>query len=96
MRELVQLGSIGHRLQGEVSLLRPLWVLFRTGDVLLIDCVLLTWTDLLILKQRGVDSVTRLNKARRTADLRLGKRLCGRSSRKPTRQMPMLGKFGHG
>jgi hypothetical protein len=43
--------------------------------VLLTDCLLSTWTDLLMLKQRGVDSVTRLNKATRKADFRRGKRL---------------------
>ncbi|MEJ7590681.1 MAG: IS4 family transposase [Planctomycetaceae bacterium] len=61
--------------QGEVSLLRQMWDLFRAGDVVLTDCLLSTWTDLLMLKQRGIDSVTRLNKARRTADFRRGKRL---------------------
>ena len=61
--------------QGEVSLLRQMWDLFRTGDVLLTDCLLSAWVDLVMLKQRGVDSVTRLNKARRTADFRRGKRL---------------------
>ena len=33
------------------------------------------WTELVLLKQRGVDCVSRLNKARRTADFRRGKRL---------------------
>ena len=61
--------------QGEVSLLRQMWDLFRPGDVLLTDCLLSAWVDLVMLKQRGVDSVTRLNKARRTADFRRGKRL---------------------
>ena len=61
--------------QGEVSLLRQMWDLFRSGDVLLTDCLLSAWVDLVMLKQRGIDSVTRLNKARRTADFRRGKRL---------------------
>lgn len=61
--------------QGEVSLLRQLWDLFRPGDVLLTDCLLSTWTDMVLLKQRGVDSVTRLNKATRKADFRRGKSL---------------------
>lgn len=60
---------------GEVSLLRRLWGLFRTGDVLLTDALLSSWTELAMLKQRGVESVTRLNKARRSADFRCGKRL---------------------
>lgn len=60
---------------GEVSLLRRLWDLFRTGDVLLTDALLSSWAELAMLKQRGVDSVSRLNKARRSADFRRGKRL---------------------
>ena len=60
---------------GEVSLLRRLWGLFRPGDVLLTDALLSSWTELMMLKQRGVDSVSRLNKARRSADFRRGKRL---------------------
>ena len=34
-----------------------------------------TWYEMLTLKQRGVDSVSRLNKATRRADFRRGKRL---------------------
>lgn len=61
--------------QGEVSLLRTMWDLFRPGDVVLTDCLLCTWSELVVLKRRGVDSVTRLNKATRSADFRRGKRL---------------------
>ncbi|MHB8954939.1 MAG: IS4 family transposase [Pirellulaceae bacterium] len=61
--------------QGEVSLLRRLWSILQSGDVLLTDCGLSNWTELVLLQQRGVDCVTRLNKARRTADFRRGKRL---------------------
>jgi len=61
--------------QGELSLLRKLWDLFRPGDVVLTDCLMCTWTELVMLKQRGVDSVTRLNKATRKADFRRGQRL---------------------
>ena len=60
---------------GEVSLLRRLWGLFRAGDVVLTDSLLSSWTELMMLKQRGIDSVSRLNKARRSADFRRGKRL---------------------
>ena len=60
---------------GEVSLLRRLWSLFRAGDVVLTDSLLSSWTELMMLKQRGIDSVSRLNKARRSADFRRGKRL---------------------
>jgi hypothetical protein len=61
--------------QGELSLLRKMWDLFRPGDVVLTDCLMCSWTELVMLKQRGVDSVTRLNKATRIADFRRGKRL---------------------
>ena len=60
---------------GEVSLLRRLWGLFGKGDVVLTDALLSSWTELIMLKQRGIDSVSRLNKARRSADFRRGKRL---------------------
>jgi hypothetical protein len=59
--------------QGELSQLRRLWDLFRPGDVVLTDRLMCSWTELVVLKQRGVDSVTRLN--RRTADFRRGQRL---------------------
>ena len=45
------------------------------GDVLLTDALMSTWYEMLTLKQRGVDSVSRLNKATRRADFRRGKRL---------------------
>lgn len=61
--------------QGEVSLLRELWDILRTGDILLTDCLLANWTNILLLKERGVELVSRLNKANRTADFRRGKRL---------------------
>jgi hypothetical protein len=59
--------------QGELSMLRRLWGLFEPGDVLLTDRLMCSWTDMVILKQRGVESVTRLNK--RVADFRRGTRL---------------------
>jgi hypothetical protein len=61
--------------QGEVSLLRKLWDIFRPGDVLLTDCLLANWTNILLLQKRGIEYVGRLNKAHRTADFRRGKRL---------------------
>ena len=60
---------------GEISLFRRLWGIFCAGDVVLTDCLMSSWTELVTLKQRGVDSVTSLNKARRSADFRRGKRL---------------------
>ena len=59
--------------QGELSLLRALWGFFRAGDVLLTDRLMCSWTEIYLLKQRGIDSVTRLSKRR--ADFRRGKRL---------------------
>jgi len=60
---------------GELSLFKRLWGMFNAGDVVLTDCLMCSWTELVMLNQRGVDSVTRLNKARRSADFRRGKRL---------------------
>ena len=48
--------------QSELGMLRALWDLFRPGDVLLADRLMCAWTEMVILKQRGVDSVTRLSK----------------------------------
>ena len=61
--------------QGEVSLLRRLWDVLRRGDVLLADSLLSNWTGIVLLKERGVDLVSRLNKAHRKADFRRGIRL---------------------
>jgi hypothetical protein len=61
--------------QGEVSLLRQLWDVFRPGDVVLADCLTANWATLALLSQRGVEVVSRLNKAHRTADFRRGRRL---------------------
>ena len=59
--------------QGELSLVRRMWDIFRSGDVLLADRLTCSWTEIFQLKQQGVESVTRLN--RRQADFRRGKRL---------------------
>jgi hypothetical protein len=61
--------------QGEVSLLRTLWDLLRPGNILLTDRLQANWLSILLLQQRGVDFVSRLNKANRTPDFRRGKRL---------------------
>lgn len=61
--------------QGELSLLRKLWDNLSPGDILLTDALMSTWYEMLTLEQRGVDSVSRLNKATRQADFRRGKRL---------------------
>src|SRR5690242_468098 len=61
--------------QGEVSLLRRLWDSLRPGDILLTDALLANWANFVMLKERGLELVGRLNKAHRTADFRRGKRL---------------------
>src|SRR3954453_6991027 len=53
--------------QGEVSLLRRLWDVLRPGDVLLGDRLTANWATIVLLQQRGVEVVSRLNKAHRKA-----------------------------
>ena len=60
--------------QGELSLFRRLWDIFRPGDVVLTDRQMCSWTEILMLQQRGIDSVTRL-KQNRVANFRRGQRL---------------------
>lgn len=60
--------------QSELGMLRTLWNLFQPGDVLLADRLICAWTEMVMLKQRGVDSVCRFSSHRR-ADFRRGKRL---------------------
>jgi hypothetical protein len=55
-------------------MLRTLWDLFRPGDVVLADRLMCAWTEMVMLKLRGVDSVCRLT-CHRTADFRRGRRL---------------------
>src|SRR5215813_6084777 len=61
--------------QGEVRLLRRLWNVLRPGDVVLADCLTANWATLALLSRRGVEVVSRLNKAHRRADFRCGRRL---------------------
>jgi hypothetical protein len=60
--------------QGEVSLLRGLWDVLAPGDVLLGDRLMSGWVGMHLLKERGVDTVSRLS-AHRRADFRRGTRL---------------------
>ena len=60
--------------QGEVSLLRRLWDVLRPGDVLLGDRLMSGWVGMHLLKERGVETVSRLS-AHRRADFRRGIRL---------------------
>jgi hypothetical protein len=59
--------------QSELGRLRALGDRFRPGDVVLADRLLCAWTEMVMLQQRGVESVTRLGKRR--ADFRRGQRL---------------------
>ena len=59
--------------QSELGMLRTLWGSFLPGDVLLANRLMCSWTEMVMLKGRGVDSVTRLSK--RKTDFRRGKRL---------------------
>lgn len=61
--------------QGEVSLLRQLWDILHPGDILLTDCLMANWTNILLIKERRLELVSRLNKANRKADFRRGERL---------------------
>jgi Transposase DDE domain len=61
--------------QGEVSLLRRLWGVLTAGDVILADRLTANWATIHMLQARGVELVSRLNKAKRTADFRRGRRL---------------------
>lgn len=61
--------------QGEVSLLRKLWDILQPGDVLLGDSLTCNWASIAMLGARNVDLVSRLNKSKRSADFRKGKRL---------------------
>ena len=60
--------------QSELGMLRALWNMFRPGDVLLADHLMCSWTEMVMLKQRGVDCVCRFT-SHRKADFRRGKRL---------------------
>ena len=60
--------------QSESGMLRGMWTLFRPGDVLLGDRLMCAWTEMVMLKARGVDCVCRFTSHRR-ADFRRGKRL---------------------
>lgn len=60
--------------QSELGMLRKLWDMFLPGDIMLADRLMCTWTEMVMLKQRGVESVCRLT-SHRTADFRRGERL---------------------
>ncbi|MBN9517648.1 IS4 family transposase, partial [bacterium] len=61
--------------QGEVRLLRRLWDVVVPGDVVLADSLTANWATIHMLRGRGLELVSRLNKAHRRADFRRGRRL---------------------
>jgi len=60
--------------QSELGMLRTLWDMFLPGDILLADRLMCAWTEMVMLKQRGIDCVYRFT-SHRKADFRRGKRL---------------------
>jgi Transposase DDE domain len=60
--------------QSDLGVLRELLDLFRPGDVVLADRLMCAWTEMVMLKLRGIDCVCRFNSHRR-ADFRRGRRL---------------------
>jgi hypothetical protein len=60
--------------QSELALLRQMWSLFKPGSIMLADRLMCAWTELVLLKQRDVDSVCRFT-SHRKADFRRGQRL---------------------
>ena len=58
----------------ELGMLRKLWDVLRPGDVMLADRYMCAWHEIFLLRQRGIDSVTRLHHCRQ-ADFRRGQRL---------------------
>ena len=68
-------GRYAGKGEGEVSLLRRLWDVLVAGDVLLADRLTANWANIQMLQARGVELVSRLNKANRRADFRRGQRL---------------------
>jgi hypothetical protein len=60
--------------QSELGMLRTLWNLFQPGDVMLADRLMCSWTEMVMLPQRGVDCVCRFT-SHRTTDFRRGRRL---------------------
>ena len=60
--------------QSELGMLRTIVEPVSPGDVMLADRLMCAWTEMVMLKQRGVDCVCRFT-SHRKADFRRGKRL---------------------
>lgn len=61
--------------QSELGMLRTLLDAFLPGDVMLGDRLMCSWTEMVMLKERGIDCICRFTSHRRTADFRRGQRL---------------------
>jgi hypothetical protein len=57
----------------ELGMLRKLWDILLPGDILLADRYMCAWHEIYLLKQRGIDTVTRVHHCRRV-DFRRGMR----------------------
>src|SRR5215470_5145701 len=68
------IGKCQGKQTGENALFRSLWDELEPGDVVLGDRYYSSYFDIILLKQRGVDSVFRLHQ-RRPCDFRRGRRL---------------------
>lgn len=68
------LGPYSGKETGETALLRSLLGSFSPGDLLVADRYYCSFLMIALLRQRGIDSCTRLHQ-RRTADFRRGRRL---------------------
>jgi hypothetical protein len=68
------IGRYAGKGQSDLGLLRTLLDVFRPGDVMLADRLMCAWTEMVMLRQRGVDCVCRLT-SHRKADFRRGRRL---------------------
>jgi hypothetical protein len=73
---VLELGMCSNTGKGhsELGMLRQLWDFLRPRDVVLSDRYMCAWYEIFLMKQRGIDSVTRLHHCR-TPDFRRGKRL---------------------
>jgi hypothetical protein len=58
----------------ELGMLHKLWDVLRLGDIMLADRYMCAWHEILLLKERGIDTVTRLHHCRQI-NFRRGKRL---------------------
>jgi len=68
------MGKYQGKQTGENSLFRRLYDTLNAGDIVVADRYFSGWSDIALLRQRGIDVVIRKHQARRT-DFRSGKRL---------------------